>query len=155
MKLSRLDKAIVAVAHAHRRRAAELLAPIGLHPGQDVLLSVLSKRESATQAQLARILRVEPPTLAVMVRRLEASGFIERTRTSEDARVKIVTLTPQGRSAARAADVAMDQLSQTTREALGDNDADLDTLTRLLERLAAGLQETENDGRRDAQPPNC
>ena len=142
VKLSRLDKAIVAVAHAHRRRAAELLAPIGLHPGQDVLLSVLSRRASATQAQLARILRVEPPTLAVMVRRLETSGFVDRTRTAEDARVKIVSLTPRGQSAARAADIAMAQLSQITRTSLGDDEADLDTLTELLERLAAGLQET-------------
>lgn len=141
VKLSRLDKAIVAVAHAHRRRAAELLAPLGLHPGQDVLLSVLSKRASATQAQLARILRVEPPTLAVMVRRLEASGFVHRTRTAEDARVKIVSLTPQGQTAARAAEIAMAQLSQITRTSLGDDEADLHTLTELLERLAAGLQQ--------------
>jgi DNA-binding MarR family transcriptional regulator len=141
VKLSRLDKAIVAVAHAHRRRAAELLAPLGLHPGQDVLLSVLSKRASATQAQLARILRVEPPTLAVMVRRLEASGFVHRSRTPEDARVKIVSLTTAGQIAARAAEIAMAQLSQITRTSLGDNEADIDTLTQLLERVAAGLQD--------------
>jgi DNA-binding MarR family transcriptional regulator len=141
VKLSRLDKAIVAVAHAHRRRAAELLAPLGLHPGQDVLLSVLSKRASATQAQLARILRVEPPTLAVMVRRLEASGFVHRSRTPEDARVKIVSLTTAGQIAARAAEIAMAQLFQITRTSLGDNEADIDTLTQLLERVAAGLQD--------------
>lgn len=140
VKLSRLDKAIVSVAHAHRRRAAEILAPLGLHPGQDVLLSVLSKRTSATQAQLARILRVEPPTLAVMVRRLEASGFVNRTRSPDDARVKIVTLTDQGRSAAHAADLAMTRLTRATRAALGDDEADIDTLTRLLERLATELQ---------------
>lgn len=141
MKLSRLDRAIVAVAHAHRRRAAQALAPLGLHPGQDALLSVLSKRTSATQAQLARILRIEPPTLAVMVRRLEASGFVHRAGTPDDARVKIVTLTPQGRSAADAAELAMAQLSQATRAALDDNEEDIDTLTRLLEKLAADLQE--------------
>lgn len=141
MKLSRLDKAIVAVAHAHRRRAAEILAPLGLHPGQDVLLSVLSRRTSATQAQLARILRVEPPTLAVMVRRLEASGFVNRTRSPDDARVKIVTLTDQGQSAAHAAERAMTELSRATRAALDDDDADIDMLTRLLEKLATALRE--------------
>ncbi|MBX9719393.1 MAG: MarR family transcriptional regulator, partial [Microbacteriaceae bacterium] len=71
-------------ARAHRRRAAAALAPLGLHPGQELLLSILAKRGSATQVQLARILGVEPPTIAKMVGRLEAAGVAERAADPRD-----------------------------------------------------------------------
>ncbi len=145
MPLSRLDRAIIGVARAHRRRAAAALAPIGLHPGQDVLLSVLRRRRAATQAQLARILRIEPPTLAIMVRRLEASGFVTRTADPRDARVKVVALTEQGLVAADAADRVWDEVARVTRAALGD--ADADEFIRVLERLVRGLDGAGDDAR--------
>lgn len=137
MSLSRLDKALIGAARAHRRRAAALLAPLGLHPGQDVLLTVLRRRPTATQAQLARILRVEPPTLAVMVRRLEAAGLVDRTIDPSDARVKVVRLTDHGRSIAEQADRALGGLSDVVRASLSDQDAA--RLTALLEQLSAKL----------------
>ena len=137
MPPSRLDKALIAAARAHRRRAAEALAPLGLHPGQDLLLSILRKRGRATQSQLARILGVEPPTVAKMVGRLEAAGFAERTADPGDARVRVVALTAQGVAAAERVERMWEELGAHTA---GDLTAqEQDELTRLLARVAASL----------------
>lgn len=138
MPPSRLDRALIAAARAHRRQTAAALAPLGLHPGQDLLLSILAKRGGATQVQLARILGVEPPTIAKMVGRLEAGGFAERTADPRDARAKIVTLTEQGRDAAVAVERAWSRLSERTVADLSAEESA--ELARLLMRVAASLR---------------
>lgn len=137
MQPSRLDKALMAAARAHRRRAALALAPLGLHPGQELLVSILAKRGSATQVQLARIMGIEPPTVAKMVGRLEAAGFAERIADPRDARAKLVSLTDQGRDAAAHLDAVWAELSAHTAAALTPGEAD--ELTRLLARVAEHL----------------
>lgn len=145
MPPSRLDRALIAAARAHRRRAAEALAPLGLHPGQDLLLSILRKRDRATQTQLARILGVEPPTVAKMVGRLEAAGFAERATDPADARVRVVTLTARGRAAAVEVEQVWDVLSARTAAALSATEAE--QLATLLGRVAASLGEDDAGGR--------
>jgi DNA-binding MarR family transcriptional regulator len=128
----------MAAARAHRRRAAAALAPLGLHPGQELLLSILAKRGSATQVQLARILGVEPPTIAKMVGRLEAAGFAERTPDPRDARAKLVSLTDQGADAAAHVATVWAELSALTHAGLTTEEAD--ELTRLLARVTDRLE---------------
>ncbi len=128
----------MSAARAHRRRAAEALAPLGLHPGQELLLSILAKRGSATQVQLARILGVEPPTIAKMVGRLEAAGFAERTPDPRDARAKLVSLTDQGVDAAAHVSTVWTELSALTHAGLTPDEAE--QLTRLLARVTDRLE---------------
>lgn len=138
----------MAAARAHRRRAALALAPLGLHPGQELLLSILAKRGTATQVQLARILGVEPPTIAKMVGRLEAAGFAERTADPRDARAKLVSLTDQGADAAAQVGAVWAELSALTNAGLTSDEAA--ELTRLLtvvaDRLGRGTPETPGAG---------
>lgn len=128
----------MSAARAHRRRAAAALAPLGLHPGQELLLSILAKRGSATQVQLARILGVEPPTIAKMVGRLEVAGFAERTPDPRDARAKLVSLTEQGADAAAHVATVWAELSALTHAGLSPDEAD--ELTRLLARVTDRLE---------------
>lgn len=128
----------MAAARAHRRRAAAALAPLGLHPGQELLLSILAKRGSATQVQLARILGVEPPTIAKMVGRLEAAGFADRTPDPRDARAKLVSLTDQGADAAARVSAVWAELSALTHAGLTPDEAE--QLTQLLARVTEQLE---------------
>ncbi len=131
----------MAAARAHRRRAALALAPLGLHPGQELLLSILAKRATATQVQLARIMGLEPPTVAKMVGRLEAAGFAARTVDPRDARAKLVSLTDRGADAAAQVGAVWAELSALTTDALTPDEAD--ELTRLLTRVADRLWRDE------------
>lgn len=93
-----LNTAIRLIAIRHRAWAAAHLAPIGLHPGQEVLLLELAASGPRSQAMIAAGLGCEPPTVTIMARKLEAAGLIARTPSPVDARINLVDLTDKGRA---------------------------------------------------------
>ncbi len=93
-----LNQAIRLLSLRHRARATGLLAPLGLHPGQEVLLLELARSGPMIQAQLAEALGCEPPSVTLMTRKLEASGQIRRTPAPSDKRASIVELTDSGKA---------------------------------------------------------
>jgi DNA-binding MarR family transcriptional regulator len=95
-----LNQAIRLLSLRHRARAAALLAPLGLHPGQEALLLELARTGASIQAQLSEALGIEPPSVTLMTRKLEASGHIRRTSAPSDRRAMIVELTGSGRALA-------------------------------------------------------
>ncbi|MRH91726.1 MarR family transcriptional regulator [Nocardia sp. SYP-A9097] len=91
-----LNQAIRMLTIRHRARAAELLAPLGLHPGQEALLLELARTGPRIQAQLSEALGCEPPSVTLMTRKLEAAGHIRRIPAPADKRASIVELTASG-----------------------------------------------------------
>lgn len=85
-------------ARSHRTLSASLLAPLGLHPGQDALLRCLWITDGQTQSDLVEQLGVEAPTVTKMVHRLEAGGFVRRRPHPTDRRATQVWLTASGRA---------------------------------------------------------
>jgi len=75
-----------------------MLAPLGLHPGQDALLRCLWASDGQTQSDLVEQLGVEAPTVTKMVHRLEAGGFVRRRPHPTDRRATQVWLTASGRA---------------------------------------------------------
>src|SRR3954465_6829854 len=88
-----VNQAIRLLSLRHRARTATLLAPLGLHPGQEALLLELARNGPMIQAQLSDALGCEPPSVTLMARKLEASGHIRRTPAPSDKRASIVELT--------------------------------------------------------------
>ncbi len=92
-----LNQAIRLLSLRHRARAAQLLAPLGLHAGQEALLLELDRTGPCIQAQLSGALGCEPPSVTLMTRKLETSGHIQRTPDPADRRAIIVALTDSGK----------------------------------------------------------
>jgi deazaflavin-dependent oxidoreductase (nitroreductase family) len=95
-----LNQAIRLLSLRHRARAAALLAPLGLHPGQEVLLLELARTGPMIQAQLSEALGCEPPSVTLMAGKLEAAGRIRRKPAPSDKRASIVELTDSGKELA-------------------------------------------------------
>lgn len=91
-----LNQAIRLLSLRHRARAAAMLAPLGLYPGQEALLLELAANGPMIQAQLSEALGCEPPSVTLMTRKLEASGHIRRRPAPSDKRASIVELTESG-----------------------------------------------------------
>jgi DNA-binding MarR family transcriptional regulator len=91
-----INQAIRLLSLRHRARAAALLAPLGLHPGQETLLLELARTGPRIQAQLSEALGCEPPSVTLMTRKLEASGHVRRRPAPSDKRASIVELTDSG-----------------------------------------------------------
>ncbi|BBK30000.1 MarR family transcriptional regulator [Allostella humosa] len=77
-----------------RKRFDRRARALGLSRAQWSVLAQLSRVEGIHQGGLADILEVEPITLARMVDRLEAAGFVERRPDPTDRRVKRLHLLP-------------------------------------------------------------
>ena len=82
---------------AVRGEHAKALAPLGLHPGQDLLLAEVWESPGLRLTTLAERLGVEPPTVTRMVARLERGGLVERRRDPDDGRAGLVFATPRSR----------------------------------------------------------
>lgn len=95
-----LNQAIRLLSLRHRARAATLLAPLGLHPGQEMLLLKLDRTGPSIQAQLSEALGCEPPSITLMTRKLEAAGYVRRKPAPADKRASIVELTDSGKALA-------------------------------------------------------
>ena len=90
--------ALAKVCKAHRGNVSGALAEVGLHVGQEMVLVELWKQDGLRGGELAARLRVEPPTVTKMLRRMEDCGLVERSRDPEDARSFRVYLTEAGRA---------------------------------------------------------
>ncbi|MER5422830.1 nitroreductase/quinone reductase family protein [Streptosporangium roseum] len=95
-----LNQAIRLLSLRHRARAAALLNPLGLHPGQEALLLELARTGPRIQAQLSEALGCEPPSVTLMTRKLEAGGHVRRQPDPSDKRASIVELTDSGKALA-------------------------------------------------------
>ncbi|EME16645.1 MarR family winged helix-turn-helix transcriptional regulator [Rhodococcus triatomae] len=75
-----------------------LLEPMGLtHPQYLVMLALWGEAPMSVKA-IGSALQLDSPTLSPLLKRLEASGLITRTRSAEDERTLVVDLTDTGRA---------------------------------------------------------
>ncbi|MDQ6680789.1 MAG: MarR family transcriptional regulator [Pseudomonadota bacterium] len=83
------------------------LEPHGLTHAQWGPLLMMSKSGSATVAELARELQMDPGAMTRLLDRLEAKGLCQRVRSTDDRRVVNLALTAEGREAAAKIPVAL------------------------------------------------
>jgi MarR family transcriptional regulator for hemolysin len=104
--------------------------------GTGILMRLL-EQDGLTQVALARLQRVEAPTLCRMVDRLERDGLVERRPHPGDRRASCLFLTSAGRRAAKRGRRAVADVEEAV---FGGLDAEEQTqlaglLDRVLERL--------------------
>ena len=77
---------------------AERLRPAGVGIGQWAILLFLWADDGATQAELARVVAIEPPTMVRTIDRMVRDGLVARVSDPRDGRVSRIYLTDRGRS---------------------------------------------------------
>lgn len=89
-----------------QRQLAAALDPLGLEVAHYDVLANVSRDEGLSQQVLARRLLVAKSNVSALLTVLERKGLIERAKHVSDARVRLVSLTPEGhRVTQRAAKV--------------------------------------------------
>jgi MarR family transcriptional regulator, transcriptional regulator for hemolysin len=124
-------------ARGFARLGEARLKPLGFGVGHLPVLVALQDGQAGTQRDLARFARIEQPSMAQMLARMERDGLICRTRDPVDGRSSQVSLTETART--RLPD-ACAVLFQGNRDALnGFTDEEATQLIALLTRLIANL----------------
>jgi len=117
-----------------------LLEPMGLtHPQYLVMLS-LWQQEASSVRSLSEQLSLEPATLSPLLKRLEAIGYLTRTRDSEDERTLRVALTPAGRALREQAL----NIPPAIMDRLGMDRAELEDLHTILTSVIARTRTVED-----------
>jgi DNA-binding MarR family transcriptional regulator len=132
-----LNRSIRTICIRHRARWAAKLEPLGIHPAHEIVLLQLDAQGPQTQKQLAAGGGCEPPTITLMVSKLEAMGLLSRRTSDQDARSVVVTLTSKGKRTIPRLKSLWQELADETVDYLpsGEVDGLIDALTDLAHRL--------------------
>ena len=124
-------------ARGFARLSEARLKPLGFGVGYLPVLVALKNGRAETQRDLARFAKIEQPSMAQMLVRMERDGLIRRAPDPADGRSSLVSLTETAE--ARLSD-ACAVLFQGNREALdGFTDEEITQFVALLTRLTANL----------------
>lgn len=84
----------------HRAYCDRLVAKVGLHRNQHMILMQLAcEKSKPSQKELAARLEISPAAVAVILKKLEQDGFIHRCSAKDDSRFNETTITQKGRDA--------------------------------------------------------
>ncbi|TCT02638.1 MarR family winged helix-turn-helix transcriptional regulator [Aquabacter spiritensis] len=102
--------AIYSAGIAVQRVYKPLLDELGLTYPQYLVLNVLWREDALTVGGIAEKLALESSTLTPLLKRLEAAGFVRRTRNPDNERQVVVALTDLGRALKKRAGCLGDAL---------------------------------------------
>lgn len=80
------------------QQLADELHPAGVAIGQWAVLMFLWSQDGMSQAELSRVVAIEPPTMVRTVDRMVRDGLVERRPDLTDRRVSRIHLTKRGRA---------------------------------------------------------
>jgi DNA-binding MarR family transcriptional regulator len=115
-----------------------MLDAMGLTYPQFLVLLVLWERGDSSVTGIGNALQLETGTLSPLLKRLEATGFITRTRQAEDERSVIVGLTEAGRAVEERAAAVQREVNV----AAGLTDTEIIALRSTLHTLTGNLRGT-------------
>jgi MarR family transcriptional regulator, organic hydroperoxide resistance regulator len=130
---------------AHRGAVGATLAEVGLHVGQEMVLSHLWEKDRLSPSELADRLDVEPPTVTNMLSRMERAGLLERRRDPKDARCTRVYLTQKGRELREPVQRRWSEVQERAFAGITAEEEAL--LRRLLARLQVNLTHRPGAGK--------
>jgi DNA-binding MarR family transcriptional regulator len=130
------------VNHLARLMAQALrteISPLGVVPGQFAQLLALYEEDGLSQTELCERVRVEQPTMANTLRRMERDGLVRRLPDPGDGRRAIVTLTERARGLEEALAGAARSVNSSATKGIADDElaAFMATLARIIGNLEA------------------
>lgn len=131
-----------------RRLVAEHLAREGIRMSHHAVLCGIAEHEPLAQAELSRIVRIDPKDMVAVLNDLQARELITRARDPRDARKNALTLTPPGRALLERLEELGDEANRALLDPLTPKEGR--QLTTLLHRLIeTGEVEGESAERAD------
>lgn len=116
------------------------LAPLGLTYPQYIVMLALWEHGELSAGALGAKVALDSGTLVPLVRKLTASGLVERRRSPADDRSVLVSLTTAGRNLSKRARSVNERIVCATQ----CTDAQIQVLMRSLKSLRAALQSSAN-----------
>jgi DNA-binding MarR family transcriptional regulator len=133
------------LARSIAQQLAEEIRPAGVAIGQWAVLMFLWARDGMSQADLSRLVAIEPPTMVRTIDRMVRDGLVTRIADPSDGRVSRIHLTDHGRSLRDELVPKAASVNATTLGRLSTSEGR--TLRRLLVKLLEGPDDSTSTDR--------
>lgn len=129
------------VLHLYFQRSMHLFRDVKLYPAQGGLLWTLRKNNGVAQKDIAGKLGVKPPSITVMIKKMEAQGYIYRKQDEKDQRIIRIFLTPKGEE---TADHMSEVMAILAKQAFANmSEEEIMLLRRLLLQMKENLSKND------------
>ena len=126
------------IARGFARVGDARLREVGFATAQLPVLTALKDGAKRSQSELARWAKVEQPTMAQLLSRMERDGVILREPDPNDGRSSLVSLTEAARTRLPAARAILEHGNRAAMRELSDEE--VDTLVGLLRRVLVNVE---------------
>lgn len=144
---------VIFFARMHHRTIEKCFSGLGLHNSQHRLLMYLAKSgRTPSQKEIARDMNISPASVAIMIKKMEKSGYIVKSGCDGDGRRNMISITPAGMDVVSKSRVYFEQVDQAVFEGIdsGETRVLCETLRKMMgnlmryeERLNAGDSQTK------------
>lgn len=150
-----VSHAIFRVARLHRMIAGQLLRPLGLHLGQELVMMHLWELGPQRQTDLVRLVDSDAATMTRSIKRLENAGFVRRRPCPDDKRAVIIEPTAASQALRREVERIWAELeAASTGDLTPDQQAEtLHALQRIEDNLARTTAGSPEDSPAAAPAP--
>lgn len=144
----RLCNDISRLFHARLRREGEMDGVL-TQPGARAILSMIAVSDGLCQRELVKMTHLRPPTVSVILQKMEEDGMVERRSDGEDRRIIRVYLTEYGKQIDKQMITRIQRGDVCAMAGLSEEEIDL--LMKLLSRIRDNLiADEENEGEEQA-----
>ena len=132
------------ISHIFRARMRDLneADDTVAQPGTRLVISFLATGDGVTQLDLVNATHLRPPTISVILKKLEEDGIVERRRDENDLRSVRVYLSEKGREMDRRNIKKIKQVEAVALDGLSDGEKEL--AMALLGRIRDNLLVSNN-----------
>jgi DNA-binding MarR family transcriptional regulator len=111
---------------------------INLTPEQFLLIDMLWKEDLVSQQQLANILMKDKNSITKLIDGMEVKGYLKRVSDENDRRLKLIALTPLGKSLEKkVTEVAVNSVNSIIT---GIEEEELNTFVKVLKVMSQNVE---------------
>ena len=142
--LGRVVCELMCTERMHRTAADSRMSALGIHRNQHTILMELARAErtpgakALVQRDLAQRFGISAAAIAMMLKKMEAEGYIRRVMSQDDNRFNELYLTDYGREILSRSHRIFDELDRQTYQGLTEEE--LDVMMRCLARMQENLR---------------
>lgn len=132
-----IERAIINLITSYKNQINKNMRPLGLYPGQDLLLLALLEHGQLSQNSLVTMLCVDHSTIAKSVRRMTENDLVQTEKSTADKRVTLVSLTTHGKDLAQQ--VKDIWIASEQRATLGLSDEEQKSFIEMIDRITKNI----------------
>jgi len=122
----------------HSQLLLKLTSEKGVYPGQAVCLWFINQNQGISQRDLAEKMHVAPPTVTLMLQKLEKAGLVIRKEDERDQRLSHTYLTNAGVDTLNVLNSILAEIINTSLENLSHDEQR--NLIRLLDIINSNIE---------------